>query len=498
MSETSNNKYLSMLLVLFVLLCSSRGEAWDLKSRVHEFRLSNGMRWFVVKRKQAPVFSGVVMVHVGGADESPGKTGLAHMFEHMAFKGSSELGTKDFSKERPILEKIEEVGDRLTLLRQNPATKKSDIKKISDEFRKLEREADAYRVKNEIWQVMMRNGGADLNAYTSKDVTAYHASMPSNRLKLWARVMSEMTFDPVYREFYTERDVIAEERRSSVENNPEGMMSEKLLNASYRSGPYSWSTIGFEKDIEGLTISDARSFHDRFYKPSNMIGVLVGDLNLRETKKIIKEVFGKYSSVPGEGEDTVKIEDKGGLVTKFAFNAEPSLAIAYHKPTLPNPDEYVFDVIESLLCEGRSSRMEKLLVYDKRLAESIYCTVSYPGSRFENLFLIWIEPMKPHLPEEVLRAVNAELEKLIEEPVSKDELARVIKRVKASLVFSLDSNMKLAQMLAQFQTIFGDWRLLADYPDRISKVTESDVQSVAKKYFKVGNRIVVERMKAKK
>ena len=469
---------------------------YDLASQVKQFTLPNGMRWLVVRRAQAPVFSGVIMVRVGGADEEVGRTGLAHMFEHMAFKGSSRLGTSNYRKELPLLEEIERVGELLTQERKKRRPDRSLVKKLSSRMEELTREADRYQVKNEIWKVMGRNGAKGLNARTSKDITAYFASMPTNRLELWARVFAEMIFDPVFREFYTERKVVAEERRTSVENDPEGALTEKILSAAFKGGPYHWSTIGFERDIQGLTIKDARAFHQRHYVPANMVGVLVGDVSLKRAKRIMRRVFGGYPAEPvPPGPDTSN-QPRGGVRERFWFNAEPELAVAYHKPTLPDPTEYVFDVILSLLCEGRTSRLQKRLVYEKRLAKDIYCSDGYPGSRLENLFLIWVEPLRPNTPRRVFKEVMAEINRLRREPVGERDLTKVRRHVTASLIMALDNNMSLAKALARFETIFGDWRLLATYPEEIAKIDAEEVMAVANRYLTPANRVVVERMRS--
>lgn len=470
------------LSVVLLFLVAGNAFGFDLAKNVHEIRLRNGMRWLLVERHQAPVFSGVVMVRVGGADEYPDKTGLAHVFEHMAFKGSSEIGTKDFKREKEILKKIEKTGDRLTVLQTSEKPDEEEIKRLKEELAKLSKEAASYQIKNEVWELMARNGAADLNAYTSKDVTAYHASMPVNKLPLWMSVVSQMISDPVYREFYTERNVILEERRAGVENNPNGKMSEILLKTAFRESPYRWLVIGSEKDVAGFTIADARAFHNRYYTADNMVGVLVGDFKTAGARTLLEKYFGSIPASKEKKKDRSH-EDKGGGEKKFKFNAGTAVAIAYHKPTLPDPDEFVFDVMEVLLCDGPTSRLEKRLVYDEKVARVIYCSDSYPGSRLNNLFLFWSEPNRSYSPEKLAAKIEEELGRLKTEPVSEEELMRVRKKVMASVLYALEKNMGLAMALADFETIFNDWRLLIDYPKKIEKVTAQDIMRVATKYF---------------
>jgi predicted Zn-dependent peptidase len=476
-----------------VLILGSSVWAFDLGQHVEEFTLSNGMKWLIVKREGAPVFSGVVMVRVGGADEQKGKTGLAHMFEHMAFKGSSKLGTKDWEKEQPLLDEIEALGEKLTALEAKPSRHEKEIARLRKNLEERSAQASRYQLRNEVWEILMRNGANNVNAYTSKDLTTYHASMPTSKLGLWAAVTAEMIFEPAFREFYTERSVVSEERRTSVENSPEGVLAEKILATAYDAGPYSWSTIGFEKDVEGLTIGDARRFHKRFYVPSNMVGVIVGDINPSKVKRILKEVFGRYPSTSSPKEAITTGSEKGNRKVNIRFNAEPALAIAYHKPTLPNRQEYVFDVMTSLLCDGRSSWLEKRLIYEDRLAKDVYCSDGYPGSRFDNLLLIWIEPLKGRSMERIVAAVDEEIGRLKAGDIEEADLNRVHKQVTASIMFALDSNEKLAEALARFQTVFGNWKLLENYPANIDSVSLHDVKDTANAYLVKSNRVIVER-----
>lgn len=462
---------------------------FDLSKQVVEYKLNNGMKWLFVVRHQAPVFSGVVTVRVGGADEAPGKTGLAHMFEHMAFKGSSQIGTKDFAKEKPILEEIERVGEELN---------KSVIEDLSKKMKELQKKADEFQIENEIWEVMSRNGGNDLNAYTSKDLTAYHVSLPVSRLELWANVVADMVFDPQYREFYIERNVVAEERRMRVENSPDGLLYERLLADAFADGPYHWGTIGYEKDISNLTIADARTFHGKYYVPNNMVGVLVGDFKVSEAKKIIEKTFGHYSAAKKPVLATDSGKTVGDIVKVFSYKAEPSLIVAFHKPTLPDQTEYTFDVINSLLCSGESSRLRKRLIYEKKMVQDVACSVSFPGARLNNLFSIWIDPLNKYSPDQILNEVSAELDSLKIKPVSLADLSRVEHQVTSGFVFSLGENMKLAQSLAEFETIFGDWHLLVNYPEKIKEVDSAKIMDVANKYFSEENRVVIERLKGSK
>lgn len=482
---------------LLILLFSLQAYGYDLEKDVVEFKLDNGMRWLLVQRHQAPVFSGVVMIRAAGVDEFQGKTGLAHMFEHMAFKGSSKLGTRDFAKEKPMLGEIERVGDELTKESQKEKPDEQKIKELTANLKALQEDAAKYQVKNEVWEVMGRNGAADLNAYTSKDVTAYHASMPINRIEMWMDVISQMVTDPVYREFYTERSVILEERRGGIENDPDGKMAELIGMTAFQKGPYHWPVIGFAKDVASFTIADAREFHNKLYVGPNMVGALVGDFKIDEAKQLIKKYFEKVSSSKSKSQ-VGKFANRGGQEKRFGFDAEPAAAVVYHKPTLPNPDEFVFDVIDVLLCDGPTSRLEKRLVYDEKVARDVSCSDSYPGSRLDNVMLIWLEPNSPHGPDELVAKVQEELERIKREPITDEELSRVRTKVTATMLYALEKNLGLALSLAEFETIFNDWRLIAKYPKLVGQVTKEDVMNLAKKYFPKDEMVEVIRVRETK
>jgi predicted Zn-dependent peptidase len=222
--------------------------------------------------------------------------------------------------------------------------------------------------------------------------------------------------------------------------------------------------------------------------------VIVGRVTLEEVRRVAQQAFGAFPTRP-RSEEPAAGEERPGTAT-LRFDAAPSVAIAFHKPTLPDASEYSFDVIQSLLCEGRSSRLEKKLVYDRRIAKSVYCSDGYPASRLPNLFVIWVEPLKGHSLASVRKVIGEELADLRKNPVGAEELARARKGVTASIVYALDSNDDLAEALARYQTAFGDWRILAEYPRRISEVDAAAVQRVANRYLNDAQQIVVERERA--
>lgn len=455
-----------LIVIAFVLFKCGKN---SLENRVVEFQLENGMKWFLVKRGYAPVFAGVIQVKVGGADEEIGKTGLAHMLEHMAFKGTSKIGTKNFEAEKIIMDKID---------KSAKAGEREEVELLVEEQKK-------YIVHNEIWDIMIRNGATNLNASTSKDVTTYHAEMPSSKLELWIYLLSEMISDPAFREFYRERDVVLEEQLMSIDNNPKGRLYKSLGMLAFEDSPYRWPTIGTKEDVLSFNRQDLREFYDKHYLPECMVGAIVGDVNIEETKKYLTEYFGKLKGGNGICHRTSPIDPPQNNIksSTIFFDAEPMLLIGFHKPTVPHFDDYIFDIFSTLLCEGESSRLIKRLVKEKRIAKSIACFNSYPGTRLPNLFVIYAEPYSVETLDGLRDSILLELEKLKSEPINEGEMKRVKNQMKTGFLMELDSNYELAQMLVYFENIADSWHYILNHPANIDKITYEDIMKSATEYF---------------
>lgn len=464
----------SILLLFSFVACEKK---LDLESKVSEYTLSNGMKWLLVKRGYAPVFAGVVQVRAGGADEVPGKTGLAHLLEHMAFKGTSKIGTNNYAKERDIMDKIDILVEEGRI---------ESIAPLLD----VQRE---YIESNEIWQIFTRNGAANLNAYTTKDVTAYHAEMPNSKLELWSYLLSEMISDPAFREFYPERSVVLEELRTSLENSPRGRLYETLLDAAFKKSPYGWPTIGRFKDVAALTRNDMKEFYKNNYLPECMVGSIVGDIDIEQTKKMIEKYFGNLKGKGKECKRIAAIETpQTEIVTgEVAFDAEPMLLMAFHKPTAPSLDDYVFDIFAYALCEGDSARMQKSLVTEKKLAKRAYCFNSYPGTRLPNLFVVYAEPFSKAGLKPLEDAIMAELKGLETKPIEPSELKKVKNQMKTSFLLGIDSNFELAHTLVTFENLVGDWRYVFNHSKNIDKITDEEIMTAAKNYFVPENTTIV-------
>lgn len=473
----------------------ARAHAPGLAERVIEHRLANGMTVLLVERHQIPVVSINLTFGVGGVNERTGATGIAHLYEHMAFKGTRRLGTKDYEQERLMLAEL----DRLAVaaeqsrghLRATGQQDSPELQHLRKAFNEAQGRADQFVVNNEMAMLYQRHGAIDLNASTDKDVTRYTVSVPANRLPLWAAIEADRMANPVLREFYKERAVVMEERRLRIDDNPAGSLYEAFAAAAFQAHPYGHPTIGWASDVLALTPSATEQFFRTYYGPSNAVIAMAGDLNPPEVITLIEHTFGRIpGSPPPPPVVTVEPPQRGERRVEVEFDAQPILLIGYHKPGLGQPDDFVFDVLSSVLSEGVTSRLYSRLVRETRLAASIGTDSSFPGVRIENLFVVRATPLAPHTTAELEEAIYAELDRLKIEPVSPRELEKVLNNLDADLVRSLRSNSGLAAQLAYFEAVARDWRYLLRARDRIAAVTPADIQRVASAYLVKSNRTV--------
>lgn len=479
-----------LLLMAILLGFVSDGAAMDLEGRVKEVTLDNGMRWFFVERHTSPTFSGVIQFKVGGADEKTGQTGLSHMFEHMAFKGTKLVGTTDYESEKIILDEIEIVANQLTTEQTKDMPDTTLLGGLSQRLIQLRAEHKKHVVKDEFWQIYNRNGAHNLNAGTSKDATTYMVSLPSNRLKLWCLMESNRLADPVFREFYSERDVVMEERRMRTDTNPSGKLYEQFLAAAYTAHSYSWPTVGWMSDISQVTAEEGRELYRTYYVPNNGVGVLVGDFDTDEAVALVEEYFGRLPAGPEPpAVTTSEPEQIGERRITVNFDAESQLMIGYHVPVYPHPDDVVVDVISSVLTTGRTSRLHTALVKEKGYVSEIR-SFRVPGDRFPNVFTISAEPRSPHTTEVVEFAIYDEIERLKNEPVSERELQKLKNQLDATLIRGLSSNLGLAWRVAYAVQLSGDWRYFENYRSSLERVTPEDIMRVAQTYLTEQNRTV--------
>lgn len=485
--QLKNRLFPFLLLLLLATSCFGAG----LEEKVREHTLKNGMKLLLVERHASPTVAAWVRFRVGSVDERSDERGLAHLLEHMLFKGTRTLGTTDYAAEKPLLDRIEETA-QLLMLEQAKGEKgeKARIAELKNELSRLEAEAAKYVVKEEFFTVYAKNGGSGYNAYTSKDGTTYMISLPANKLELWAAIESDRMQNAVLREFYTERNVVMEERRRSYEAEPMGRLWETFQATSFAAHPYGQPTIGWMSDIEYLSRTKAEAFLRKYYAPNNAIVAIVGDINPEATIALVEKYFGAIPQGTQVGPLMVKEPPQfGEKRVEIAGDAEPQVLIGFHKPTIPDPDEYVFDVIEMILAEGRTSRLYKKLVVEKQLATEVGVFTA-PGSRYPNMFILEATPRAPHTAGEVEEEIYRELERLKGEPVTDRELQQVLNILEYEEYRQMSSNGGLARNLTEYEAVTGSWRYLIEHRRKVATVTPADVARVAGKYFVRDNRLV--------
>ena len=295
----------------------------------------------------------------------------------------------------------------------------------------------------------------------------------------------------VFRDFYTERQVVMEERRRSYDSDPDGLLYENLLATAFTLHPYRHPIIGWMSDIDHLSLEKTRAFHDRYYVPANTVIALVGDIDFTAARELVERYFGKIpAGSPAPPLVAGEPEQRGEKRVEIRFDAEPRVMIAFHKPTLPSRDDYIFDLLSGLLGEGRTSRLYQTLVVKEQQAANI-STFTAPGSRYDNLFIINATPRAPHTPQEVEAAVYRELKRLADEGVAAEELERVRNRLRVDLLRNLQQNSELAHMLTYYQSVAGDWRYLLRYDQELASITPAEIQAAARRYFAPENRTVI-------
>ncbi len=352
-------------------------------------------------------------------------------------------------------------------------------------------EAQKYVKPNEFSQILESNGAEGLNAFTNDDETAYHYSLPENRLELWAYLESERFLQPVMREFYKERNVVIEERRLRTDSSPIGRLLEQFITAAFQAHPYHRPTIGWMSDLNSFSATDARSFFDRYYIPSNMVVAVVGDVKAAQAMPIIEKYFGRLPTQPTPDERTTTEPPQNSERRVVLEDAsQPVYLEGYHRPDFRSPDDAVYDAIADLMSNGRTSRLYRALVRDKKIASDSAGFTGLPGNKYPHLFAFYAIPLPGHKPDEMATAIHSEIERLKKEDISDEELQMIKTRSKANLIRGLGNNEGLASQLAIYQSRYGDWRELFQSVDRIDKVTKADIRRVANQTFVPANRTV--------
>jgi len=459
-------------------------QALDLMRKKVEMRtLPNGLRVIMYNRGWAPVFSGIVTVKVGGVDEKEGETGVSHMFEHMAFKGTKTLGTKDYQAEQKLLEDLEKImaqqinkGQLSPELAKRRAELEAELNKLwtGDEFVRL------YRI----------NGAEDMNATTSKELTTYMSSFPKSKFEFWCEHEADRLLHTVLRQFYQERDVVMEERRMRFDDSPAGKMYELLLGTSYVMHPYRTPVIGYEHDLRLLTASMTEEFRKKFYVPNNIVVSVVGDIDSEKDFPIIEKYFGKLPAGPNPPRpQIVEPVQQGERSVTLRALAAPQAYIAYRKPNYPHPDDPPLSLMAEMLVGSRSSPMYKELVVNKKIVSSIDYDEA-PGTAYPNILIFAGTPKEPASNDDFITAFDAELEKFKNNSIDLELLDIAKREIAMDYLMQLQSNLDLARSFASAELLHGGWEAVISWYESAMRVTPQDVLRVAKEYLQKDSRTI--------
>jgi predicted Zn-dependent peptidase len=476
--------------------------------KVEEQTLSNGMKLLLLPRKDEPAIACGWVAKVGSVDEHPGITGVSHLFEHMMFKGTPTIGTKDAAKDLEIVEEQEGVRAEMReeISKMRAARRRGEIDDITKpenrtaRYKELEARFDALvkaqrdvLVKNEFERIYTGQGGSGLNAFTTYDMTGYFVTVPKNKLELWMWMESDRLKSPVFREFYAERDVVYEERRLRVESTPTGRLEEAFEEIFWHSSPYSWPVIGYPSDVAAITKQQADDYYALYYAPNNITAILVGDFDPKEALALAEKYLGRIPRGKSAPPEVITSPPTWDAEVRFSGEAEtnPEIQVRWHTVPFQNRDSYALEILSGLL-NGRTGRLEKALVLPAN-AVATKAIASAGGlmspQKYAGSFTIDAEAKEGRSLEEVEKGIDAQVERLKSEPVPAEELQKVKNNVAAASFRRLSSDFFILLQLIVYEG-YGDWREMNEAPRKAAAVTAEDVQRVAKTYLRKENRAV--------
>jgi predicted Zn-dependent peptidase len=463
--------------------------AYEINVPVHFDSLQNGLKVIVVPDTNVAVVSCRLYYFVGSMYEGPGTTGLSHIYEHMMFKGTKRLGTLNFDKERPWLDKIDSVDDVIGRLINTGLPDTSPVfKKLKTEIAGFMASEREYIKKDEIWDLYAGSGGTNLNAWTADDMTAYIVTLPKNKVELFYWIESDRMQNPVLREFYSERDVVAEERRMRYDNQPVNRYDEQLNALFYMAHPYRQPTIGWMPEIQAFTIKKLYAHLRRFYTPDNALIVLVGNMDPASAMSNIRRYFGSIPRAIEPKPEVVSREPQPIGETRFTVRdkAEPRIDIMFHTPGYPDSDLFALEVVEGIL-SGRSGRLYSRLITKDNLC--VDAGASHAVRLQNGYFQVWAVLKKNSDPALVEKVMTEEIENLTKAPPSPREMQRIKNEIRMSFMSNLKSLEGLSDQLAWFQRL-GDWRGLLKYPEKIIAVKAESIPGLVKKYFNPDTKVI--------
>ena len=473
------------------------------KVPVQEVVLDNGMRFLLVPRKGDPNVAAGWVARVGSVNERPGITGLSHLFEHMMFKGTHAIGTKNIEENLRLIKEMDQVRAELRQEQQalilkarhgeiadakDPKFRSERHKQLLTKFDELLKKEKDIMVKDEFDRIYTTAGGSGMNAGTSNDFTVYFINVPANKLELWFWMESDRLRNPVFREFYSERDVVHEERRLRTDSTPTGKFNEQYDSMFWQSSPYGWPVVGWPSDLEGITREEALEYFAVNYAPNNLTAALVGDVDPTRAVELAKKYFGTLPRGPRPPEPVRTSEMPQLAEKRMVAYAEtnPQVRVRYHTVADGHPDAFALDILGSVL-SGRTGRLYKSLVLQQQVANS--AGAGQDSRKYEGLFEISGVAKPGKAPEDVEQALYKEIERIQKEPVDANELQKVKNQYAAGVFRGIQSNFGLMVQLLLRDNNRG-WDTINSDPTRHQAVTPEDIRRVANTYFKPENRTI--------
>lgn len=479
---------------MLIFSCVSVSWAQNLEAfeeRVTEFTLDNGLHFIIIERDIAPVASFVTFVDVGSANEPVNNTGIAHIFEHMVFKGSKEIGTTNWEEEQKHIDAMDRAYRAWVREKYRPNPDEEKMAEYWAEFEEHKEAAAEYVVTNEFDEIVSREGATGLNAFTSADATGYFYSLPQNRAELWFSLEADRFKNPVFREFFEEKEVIMEERRMRTDSSPVGRLVEEFLSVAYSAHPYRNPIIGWPSDITSTTIEDTQRFYENYYSPSSFTVAIAGDVDPGQMREFA-EIY--FSGIPAGNQApevrTIEPEQRGERRFIIEDDSQPFFLAGYHTVDQMHPDWAALQLLGSIISEGRTSRLYRRMVQDEQLALNIQAFNGFPGTKYQSMFLTFAVPNRGVDLEDIENTIDEEIQKTKDGDITQEELDRAVTNARAGLVRSLNSNLGLALRFAETHGQQGDWRRVFTYLDDLQSVTLDDLQRVANEYMVNKNRTV--------
>ncbi len=481
-----------ILIALVATAAASAQSLADFEKRVTEFTLANGLHFIVLERHDAPVVSFHSYVNAGSVNDPSGETGIAHMFEHMAFKGTPQIGTKDYPAEKRAMDEVERIYDQYDAERaRGTKADPARLQALEASLKAAMEKANSYVIPNQFPEIIDENGGVGMNAETGVDSTQYFYSFPSNRIELWFLLEAERFAEPVFREFYKERDVVREERRMRTESDSQGQLIEALQATAFEAHPYRVGSVGWASDIENFRLKEAARFYREYYVPANITIAIAGDVDPKQARQFAEKYFARIPAGPlPAGVRTVEPAQDGPKTVAVESPSQPLAVVVYKRPDENDKDDPVFDVISDVLSAGRTSMLYTDMVRDKQLSLAAQTVAVFPGGKYPSLFVFFLVPNMGHTVEDNEKECYAIIERLKNQKVDEETLKRVKTRIRAGLIRQLDSNEGLATQLTFYSVNYGDWRKMFTGLEDIDRVTADDVERVARKYFVPESRTV--------